>query len=403
MEKDPLISIIIPVYNTEAYLEQCVSSVMKQTYSNIEIILVDDGSYDQSGVICEKLAGQDERIIVIHKENGGPSSSKKAGVKAAGGQYISFVDSDDWIDSGMIQYFVDKLKKYEPDIVAGAVIWEMDMGRKKWKEKNELPEGIYDEENLKKDFYPYMLHYAGNYKFGILQYLCGKLIQKEIILRVLEKVDVRIWAGEDVACLYDACLSAKRILVDNSYYYHYRQGREGSLCSRTYGDEHFTNARLLYSYMKNQFEHTEYKDILLPQLSQYIFAVMNKFTREIFDYDMAEEWKLPVDLIAERPRFILYGAGAVGKSYLNQIKHLDFVDMVAWVDKNYEHLQKRGVNVTPPAAILEKEYDMVLIAVSELEAAREIKNQLLDMGIQDSKICWKETERIFNSYALRTY
>lgn len=403
MEKDPLISIIIPVYNTEVYLEQCVSSVMKQTYDNIEIILVDDGSYDRSGVICDKLAGQDKRIIVIHKENGGPSSSKKAGVKAASSDYICFVDSDDWIDREMIRYFVNKLKEYEPDIVASAVIWEMYSGQKKWKEKNELREGIYQEESLKKEFYPHMLHYAGNYKFGILQYLCGKLFKKGIILKVLEEVDERIWAGEDVACLYDACLSAKRILVDNSYYYHYRQGREGSLCSRIYGDEHFTNARLLYSYMKNKFEHTEYKEILLPQLSQYIFAVINKLTKEVFDYDMAEEWRLPVDLIAERPCFILYGAGAVGKSYLNQIKHLDFVNMIAWVDKNYNHLQQKGLNVEAPAAIQEKEYDMVLIAVSELEAAQEIKDQLLGMGIHDSKICWKETERIFNSYALRTY
>lgn len=403
MKKEALISIIIPVYNTEAYLEQCVLSVMEQTYENIEIILVDDGSYDQSGLLCDQLAKRDNRISVISKKNEGLLSARRTGVRAARGEYISFVDSDDWIEQDMMQYFVDKLKEHELDIVAGAVIWEMYSGRKKWKEKNELHEGIYHEERLQKEFYPYMLHYAGNYKFGILQYLCGKLFKKEIIQKVLEKVDDRIWAGEDVACLYDACLLARNILVDNCYYYHYRQGREGSLCSRNYGDEHFTNARLLYSYMKHQFEQNEYKDILLPQLSQYIFAVMNKLTREIFDYDMAEEWRLPIALIAERPRFILYGAGTVGKSYLNQINHYDFADMVAWVDKNYNYLQKEGMNVEAPEKIQEKEYDMILIAIREPQLAQEIKNELLRMGIDDSKICWKETEQIFNSYALRTY
>ena len=89
------VSIIVPVYRAESYLLKCVESIAKQTHSNIEIILVNDGSPDNSGIVCDELAKNDERIIVIHKENGGVSSARNAGINVASGEYILFVDSDD--------------------------------------------------------------------------------------------------------------------------------------------------------------------------------------------------------------------------------------------------------------------------------------------------------------------
>ncbi|MBO5105934.1 MAG: glycosyltransferase family 2 protein [Clostridia bacterium] len=99
--KQPLISVVIPVYNVESYLCRCVESVANQDYSNLEIILIDDGSKDQSGQICDQLAEKDDRIVVIHKENGGLSSARNAGLDVCKGEYISFIDSDDWIEQGM--------------------------------------------------------------------------------------------------------------------------------------------------------------------------------------------------------------------------------------------------------------------------------------------------------------
>lgn len=94
----PVLSIIVPVYNTEMYLEQCIWSILKQSYREFELVLVDDGSTDKSGLICDHLALSDDRIIVIHKENEGQSSARNEGLKVAKGKYLSFIDSDDWID-----------------------------------------------------------------------------------------------------------------------------------------------------------------------------------------------------------------------------------------------------------------------------------------------------------------
>lgn len=105
----PLITVIVPVYKAEKYLRRCVKSIQNQSYENLEIILVDDGSPDSSGALCETLAGEDSRIRVIHKQNGGLSSARNAGLDAMTGDYVGFVDADDWVDSEMYQLLYEQL------------------------------------------------------------------------------------------------------------------------------------------------------------------------------------------------------------------------------------------------------------------------------------------------------
>lgn len=114
--KDSRISIIIPVYKVEAYLRKCLDSVIGQTYRELEIILVDDGSEDNCGRICDEYAGRDERIRVIHQQNGGVSAARNAGLAIASGDYLGFVDSDDWIEPDMYAYLLQGLKKEGADI-----------------------------------------------------------------------------------------------------------------------------------------------------------------------------------------------------------------------------------------------------------------------------------------------
>lgn len=113
---DELISVIIPCYNVEKYIDRCLKSVLNQTYQEIEIILVDDGSTDNTGMICDRYSTVDERIKVIHKENGGLSSARNAGLARATGKYIGFVDSDDWIDDDFYSYLYNLITLYHADI-----------------------------------------------------------------------------------------------------------------------------------------------------------------------------------------------------------------------------------------------------------------------------------------------
>ena len=108
---EPLISVIVPVYNAEKYIEKCVASIRAQTYRNLEIILVDDGSCDRSGELCEAFALEDSRIVVIRKENGGVASARNAGLDAMHGDYVGFVDADDWIDPEMYEVLLRRVAR----------------------------------------------------------------------------------------------------------------------------------------------------------------------------------------------------------------------------------------------------------------------------------------------------
>ncbi len=112
-----LISVIVPVYNVEEYLSRCVDSILAQTYRNLEIILVDDGTKDASDKICDDYAAKDPRIRVIHKQNGGLSSARNAGIDIARGEYLGFVDSDDWIEPGMYEHMLALAEKYDARLV----------------------------------------------------------------------------------------------------------------------------------------------------------------------------------------------------------------------------------------------------------------------------------------------
>lgn len=119
---NPLVSVVVPVYNVSSYLEQCLDSVVNQTYKNLEIILVDDGSTDDSGAICDRYAEKDSRIQVIHKENGGLSSARNVGLERITGEWALFIDSDDWIELNTLELLFEQ-KDERSEIVEFGLMW----------------------------------------------------------------------------------------------------------------------------------------------------------------------------------------------------------------------------------------------------------------------------------------
>ena len=118
----PLISVIVPIYNVEKYLDRCVGSIINQTYKNLEIILVDDGSPDNCPQMCDDYAKKDSRIKVVHKENGGLSDARNAGMKVATGEYVSFIDSDDYISLDFYETLLETIVDNDSDIVECSVV-----------------------------------------------------------------------------------------------------------------------------------------------------------------------------------------------------------------------------------------------------------------------------------------
>lgn len=123
--KQAKISVIVPIYKVEQYLRKCLDSIVNQTYQNLEIILIDDGSPDRCGKICDEYAAEDERVTVIHKANGGLSSARNVGLDVATGEYIGFVDSDDWIEADMYAYLLQGIQKHDADIAVCGIFEEL--------------------------------------------------------------------------------------------------------------------------------------------------------------------------------------------------------------------------------------------------------------------------------------
>ena len=152
-----LISIVVPVYNVEKYLGTCVESILKQTYSNIEVILVDDGSTDCSGKMCDHYMGQDERIKVIHKKNGGLSDARNKGIIQAEGEYITFIDSDDVVSSDYVEYLYNILEENDGDIAIcnpvhcypnEKIVFEQETFKRVYKAEDAIVEMLYQKSFL---------------------------------------------------------------------------------------------------------------------------------------------------------------------------------------------------------------------------------------------------------------
>ena len=196
------VSIVVPVYNVQEYLKRCVDSILAQTYENMEIILVDDGSKDSSGQICDSYAEKDNRIRVIHKENGGSNSARLAGVRAAMCEYICFVDSDDWIEPVMIEKMMEAAEREQADIVASGIY--VDEPVRPWIWKNGIRQGVYKGKALHR-FYANMIFSAEDTHGIILGMVC-KIYRTQLLLKNLETIDPRIYYREDAASVIVCCL-----------------------------------------------------------------------------------------------------------------------------------------------------------------------------------------------------
>lgn len=206
-------SVIVPVYNIEKYLEQCLNSIMLQTFGDLEIILVDDGSTDRSPLICDKYAMSDKRIHVIHKENGGLVSARKAGARIATAEYIACIDGDDWIEADYFEKFADAIKEFAPDIACCGMIAQSSDGHSSYKKEKE-PFGYYTKEDLEQIVYPHLFEFSGN--------IWGKVFKRDLLLDVQLDVDDRIKIGEDSCVVIPCVYKAENMFILEDCLYSYR-------------------------------------------------------------------------------------------------------------------------------------------------------------------------------------
>ncbi len=222
------LSLIIPVYNTAEYLEKCIRSAMDQTYKNIEIICVDDGSSDGSETILDRLAEEDSRVIVVHQKNAGESAARNVGLRLATGGYIGFMDCDDWIETDMYESLIASLEKNDCDIACGGWFEEFSEKTNEVLCLDKVESEIFDWQKLM-----YYIYKRDRYRaFG---YMWDKVYKREVVMDDREKLilfDENMRLGADITYLAQLGTNAEKICYVDRAFYHYRQRKTSGTFSK---------------------------------------------------------------------------------------------------------------------------------------------------------------------------
>lgn len=271
------ISIIVPVYNVENYLTKCVCSIQNQTLSDIQIILVDDGSTDRSGKMCDTFALTDKRIKVVHKSNAGLMAAWKTGVSHAKGEYIGFVDSDDWIDSDMYSVLIESAEKDKADLVVCGLVKEYENGQRIYA-RNLPKQGLYIGKEIEEKIYPIYFN-GNNYSSrGITVNRVTKLYKREIMMGLLSDLSDEISIGEDLLTTFKCLIKSKRVTILGEFFpYHYRIHNQSMIMA--YSDNKYEKIESLreelinckcdsYDFAKQI--NTDYIKLMLSQLDEEI-------------------------------------------------------------------------------------------------------------------------------------
>lgn len=227
MSARPFLSIIIPVYNAEEYLPCCLGSILAQSFTDYEVILIDDGSTDHSAAICDEYAASHASFHCLHQSNSGHTAARQSGVRASHGQYIAFVDSDDWVSPEMYARMCTAAQDTLADIVHCNFTAVMPH-----KEKVcgiPFPAGLYHKAQLTETVYPNMIYFGTYFVFGVAPNLWNKLFRRDILEKYLFRLPHSIVVGEDGPITYACMLEASSIYFCDEAYYYYRSSA-GSLC-----------------------------------------------------------------------------------------------------------------------------------------------------------------------------
>lgn len=385
--EEKLVSIVVPVYNVRDYVEECLDSIINQTYKNIEILLVDDGSTDGSGEVCDEYAKKDSRIRVFHQENQGVVAARSKAIEEATGEYMCFVDSDDYIKENMVQFFVENIG--DCDLITSGLLRQISQYEKK-EFYDRIDEGVYKtEDEIEFVLSNIIINQCGAVD-GIIGNLVCKMYKTEIIIRCISALDKELVYGEDKQLLYKYLLMCNsiRITREITYIYNYRSNSAVHSIDKNF----LSNINRLYLALCETCKNHSLEKEIIKQIELHISGGLSTYSKRMgFSIDNTPtKYIFPFLNIISNKKIILYGAGDVGVSYYRQIVQCEDINLVAWVDKNWEKVSSEVFNVKNVTTINEVEYDGIIVAVKRETLYANIKEELLKMGVSEEKIWWKK-------------
>lgn len=390
--KADLISIIVPVYRVEKYLDKCIESIRNQTYKNIEIILINDGSDDACPEKCIEYGQRDSRIKVIHQENRGLSAARNAGLEKASGEYIAFVDSDDYVS----QYYIERM--YQVAIAEKCDIVQC---------RHETVYGECAVEDTRIGtpmiFLPKEYSAANYTSLGWSCVVAWNKLYSKKLFEGLRYPEGKI--HEDEYITYKLVWAAERVGVINMKLYFYRK-RADSIMGNAYSLKRLDawkalrekelffkeqNEKIIEALVQRAFLYwvetqkfqieknfPEQKDIIV-QLAREKKRLMDAIDAGVYQPFQEEGmvYLFPFVKIPYNCKIVIYGAGKVGRSYFKQVTKTNYCDVIGWVDDKWDYYREWGYPVNDKNSLLKFEFDYIIIANANEKIAIEIMEELL--------------------------
>lgn len=382
------ISIIIPIYNREKYVAQCIQSAVDQSYQNIEILLVNDGSTDGSKAICEEFAQKDKRIQVIHQENQGRVVARNQGLLKSTGDYIFFLDSDDWIEPNAMEKMLDEMIEQDVDVVQCAMV----IFGESYRTEEMIESGYYVADLESENSFWRLLEEKRLVHPKLRYYLAGKLFKKHVLFDVMLGFDINIELGEDAAQLICILSKVQGVYIGCELFYHYRQHDESTIHTVICDESTLLNFNHTLNFVKRYYENRPNEQIAIQYICHHkkycLYGMLNRYLDQE-SFFMIRKMRLDTIPLTIPQKVVLYGMGDYGKRYLYDLEHFTPHSIVALVDQNLAGTSYQNRNIQSPELLSSLDFDAVLIAVFEEELAERIKRDLIQKyQIPAEKLVW---------------
>lgn len=373
-----LLTVVVPLYNQEGYIKQCIDSIIYQTYKDIEILIINDGSTDNSRAVCEEIARQDRRVRIIDQENRGLSMARKAGVDNCRTEYITFVDADDFILEDSYIYAKEHMEK-NIDMIFFEIARYYGEGNIK-RENHILQPGYYDKERMRQQVLPRLVWDFERKVVGLECSLCVRVIKCELLRKIYSELNGKsFYYGEDSAITYPLHTRISDMEVVAQCYYMHRQREHGGIAPYLQSDNFIDEVYAHYKHMITSFGKYVDQYELRRQIEYFMIYSVEQKKIKYRDYEYTRQFLFPFDKVEKGRNIVLYGAGAVGKTYYQQLEKLHYCNCVLWVDKNWKIIGNDIVKSIDTINCFK--YDYIIIAIENRNICEEIKQELISRNI----------------------
>jgi glycosyltransferase involved in cell wall biosynthesis len=379
-----LISVIVPIYNLDAYLYQCVNSIVQQSYKSLEIILVDDGSTDNALEICEFFRKSDSRVRVIAKRNGGLVSARKAGLKVATGKYVFYVDGDDWINTDCIAEYYRLAIEHDTDIVVGDYKREF-LGNFSTI-RNSITPGFYNRLRIETEILPNMISHGTFFNHGLKTYSWGKLYKTSAIQDLQNQVPDEIMIAEDAALIYPAIFNSSAIYISDIALCNYRQRPNSILKSTNFDSQEVSRIATAFQYLAISLNSQSSSYGFQQQLQAYFAAIVTiRNGGFLGSADLYDRFQIFGE-IPPGSRLALYNSGSFGQHVYKHLQHNEIFTLVGWFDMDYKENNILNMPVSSPLDLHEYSFDFLIAPSFDPELHAEVYDLFSAQDLDRSKI-----------------